>query len=164
MIKAIFSAAACCVLLAGCVAWGRGENGYFPVLVHVPDPRYPNVFVYPPAGDRKTGYAVVDQDPIVIRTGRSTTISWAVDATGGYVFKKIEFHVPNAPKKSTGLDALERACTRVGTPPRILNCTFDDASLPEQNGKRSVGYTITVGLPDTEKYNITTDPGIWMVD
>ena len=93
MIKAILTAAACCVLLGGCVAWGRGGDGFYPILVQKPDPRYPNVFVYPPTIDRG-GYAVVDQDPIVIRRGAKTTVSWAVDALSGYVFRDIEFRDP----------------------------------------------------------------------
>lgn len=162
MIKATLSAALCCVLLAGCVAWGRGENGYYPVLVHKPDPRYPNVFVYPPAGDRKTGYAVVDQDPIVIHKGVVTTVSWAVAATSSYVIKEIII-VDSVPQN---LRLLPRVCSGGGENPRkTLECTFDATNFPEKEAKLT--YKLRVGLANTtyrDKDDITTDPGIWMVD
>ena len=162
MIKAILTAAACCVLLGGCVAWGRGGDGFYPMLVQKPDPRYPNVFVYPPTIDRG-GYAVVDQDPIVIRRGAKTTVSWAVDALSGYVFRDIEFRDP-----ATGSRLETKDFCRESTG-KTLDCTFEEKLFPTVLGtkQRKLSYTIRVGLKDSPKNDekdITTDPGIWMVD
>lgn len=163
MIKAIVSAAVCCVLLAGCAPGGRGHNGFYPFLVQRPDPSFPNVFVYPPTKDPTTGkttqgYAVVDQDPIVIRKSVKTTVSWAVDATGHYQIKKIEVKVIQG---NPGPEAF--ACTKPTT--KTFGCTFGPVRV---DGDIKFSYKITVALKDTDpndsSTDITTDPGIWMVD
>lgn len=160
MNKAILSAAACCVLLAGCAPWGRGDNGFYPVLVHEPDPSFPNVFVYPPTKDPTTGkttrgYAVVDQDPIVIRKGVKTTVSWAVDKTSRYEIKKIDVKViqGNPSAEAYGCD---------NTRNKVFACRFGPIRV---DGEIKFSYTITVcSKCDDTSTDITTDPGIWMVD